>query len=67
MRRLRSLGRLALAAVGCLVLGGVLMFFFESAVTRVLGVLLLAAWIALGTLAIASPDYLSREDEPDDA
>jgi hypothetical protein len=53
--------------VGCLVVGGVLMFFFENAVTRVLGVLLLAAWIALGTLAIATPDYLAREDEPDDA
>jgi hypothetical protein len=60
-----SRGPLVPAAVACLVVGGVLMFFFELAVTRVLGVLLLVAWIVLGALAVASPEYLGREDEED--
>lgn len=59
-------GPLALAAIACLVVGAVLMVFFEHAVTRVLGVVLLVAWIVLGLLAVATPDYLARADDPED-
>jgi len=65
--RLTSRGRLLPAAVACLVVGAVLMVFFEGPVTRVLGVAFLVAWIVLGVFTLASPEYLARADDPDDA
>lgn len=65
MSRLTRRGRLIPAAVACLVVGAVLMIFFESAVTRALGVLLLVAWIVLGAFAVATPEYLAQEDGED--
>ena len=65
MSRLTRRGMLIPAAVACLVVGAVLMIFFESAVTRALGVLLLVAWIVLGAFAVATPEYLAQEDGED--
>jgi cytochrome d ubiquinol oxidase subunit II len=42
-----------LAAGGCLVLGGGLMFFFDSPWTSVLGAILLLCFIAIGGIAVA--------------
>ncbi len=53
------------AALACLLVGGFLLFVVDAAVARLFGVLLLTAFIALGTFAIASPDRLS-EDPPED-
>jgi L-asparagine transporter-like permease len=43
-------------------LGVVLMLAFDATVTRVLGVALILAFIALGTFTIATPEYLSEEE-----
>jgi hypothetical protein len=51
------------ATLASFVLGAGLLFAFEKAVTLVLGIVLLFAFIALGVFAIASPDYLAREDD----
>ena len=67
MSRLTSRGRLLPAAVACLVVGAVLMVFFEGPVTRALGVAFLVAWIVTGVFALATPEYLAGEDDPDDA
>jgi hypothetical protein len=55
----------ALTAVmlGCLVAGLVLMVPFEHAVTRVLGLLALFAFIVLGVFLIADPAFLAADDE----
>jgi hydrogenase/urease accessory protein HupE len=56
---------LVTAAIACFVLGAGLLLAFDKAVTLLLGVTLLLAFIALGVFAIASPEYLAREpDEP---
>ena len=47
---------------GCLAVGLVLMLGFEAAVTRVLGVLALFAFIVIGVFLIADPDLLDSED-----
>jgi hypothetical protein len=36
---------------------------FEATITRVLGVVALLAFVACGVFAIATPDYLAREDD----
>ena len=54
--------RLALA---CLVVGTLLMVGFEYAVTRVVGIVLLFAFIVIGVFAIADPAFLSRDDDRD--
>ena len=46
-----------------LVVGLVLMIGFEHAVTRVLGVLALFAFIVTGVFVIADPEFLARDDE----
>jgi hypothetical protein len=50
------------AMLGCLVVGVVLMIGFEAAVTRVLGVLALFAFVVIGVFVIADPEFLGRED-----
>jgi hypothetical protein len=48
-----------------LVAGVALMIPFESTLARLFGVVCLLAFIACGTLLIASPEFLSgEEDEP---
>ena len=45
--------------------GLVLMLGFESAITRVLGLLALFAFIVIGVFLIADPAFLAAEDEED--
>ena len=54
------------AAIACLVAGSLIMLAFESALARVAGVVLLVAFIVLGTLAIATPEYLGDRDGDED-
>ena len=54
--------RVALA--GAFVVGFVLMFAFESVVTRVLGLLCLFGFIVGGVFLIADPVALGKEEEP---
>jgi hypothetical protein len=55
-------GRLAAAAIALLVVGVILMIALDTTITRILGVVALAAWIVVGTFAIARPESLDRED-----
>ena len=48
--------------LGCLAVGLVLMLAFESAVTRLLGVLALFAFIVIGVFLIADPAFLAEEE-----
>jgi hypothetical protein len=52
--------RLEIAAIACFMLGAGLLFPFESTVTILLGVLLLAAFVVCGVFALASPERLNR-------
>jgi hypothetical protein len=49
--------------LGCLVVGLVLMLVFESAISRVLGLLALFAFIVIGVFLIADPAFLAEEDD----
>ena len=59
MRRSRPL--LPLLAAGSLVAGLALMIPFEATITRILGVLLLFAFIVGALFAIAEPRFLDRD------
>jgi hypothetical protein len=48
---------------GSLAVGLVLMIGFETALTRIVGVLALFAFIITGVFLIADPDFLGREDD----
>jgi len=48
-----------------LAVGLVLMIGFEHAITRVLGLLALFAFIVIGVFLIADPAFLAAEDEED--
>lgn len=52
--------RLIAGSLASFVLGAGLLFLFEKAVTLVVGITLLFAFIVLGIFAIASPEYLAR-------
>lgn len=54
---------LLIAAIAAFVLGVALMIPFEATVTRILGVLCLAAFIVIGVFAIARPGRLAQEPE----
>lgn len=54
--------KLGLVALGCFVLGVLLMIPFEHWFTRVPGVAALFAAIVIGVFAIASPEFLETED-----
>jgi hypothetical protein len=43
-------------------IGSVLLFFFETTLTRIFGVTLLFAFIVSGVFLIADPDFLGAED-----
>jgi hypothetical protein len=45
------------------VVGVVLMVPFEATITRVLGVAALIAFVACGVFAIATPEFLARDDD----
>jgi hypothetical protein len=49
--------------LGCLAAGLVLMVGFESAITRVVGLLALFAFIVIGVFLIADPAFLAAEDD----
>ncbi len=55
--------RLAALAVAAFVVAAGLMVLFESVVTRIIGVILLLAFIVLGVFAIASPRWLAETDD----
>lgn len=61
-RRDRLTGR---AAVACGLAGAALMLGVESPAALAAGVLLLVAFVVLGMLRIASPEYLARGPEDD--
>jgi hypothetical protein len=48
--------------LGCAAAGVVLMLVFDTAITRVVGVLALFAFIVIGVFLIADPDFLAEED-----
>ena len=48
--------------LGCLVVGLALMLAFESAITRLLGVIALFAFIVIGVFLIADPAFLAEEE-----
>jgi hypothetical protein len=54
---------LVLAALGAGALGALLLIVFDEWFTRLLGVLALFAFIAMGVFAIASPALLEREED----
>lgn len=54
------------AALACLVAGTALMVGLDSGLARIGGVALLVAFIVLGALAIATPDYLGDQPGDDD-
>jgi hypothetical protein len=54
--------RLGVIALGCFVLGVLLMIPFEFWLTRVLGVAALFAAIVVGVFAIATPAFLEADD-----
>jgi hypothetical protein len=49
--------------LGCLVIGLGLMLASESAITRVVGVLALFAFIVIGVFLIADPAFLAEDDD----
>ncbi len=49
--------------LGCLVAGLALMLAFDTAITRVLGVLALFAFIVIGVFLIADPAFLAADEE----
>jgi hypothetical protein len=51
------------AMLACLAAGLVLNLGFETTITRVLGLLLLFAFIVIGVFLIADPEFLGREDD----
>jgi hypothetical protein len=53
----------AMLVLGAFVLGVGLMIPFEAAITRVLGVSLLLAFIVGGAFVIAEPGFLSGEED----
>ncbi|MCU0308963.1 MAG: hypothetical protein MUE51_14585 [Thermoleophilia bacterium] len=58
--------RLHWVALACFVAGFFAMVPFDGPASRIIGMSLLAAFMVLGLLAIATPEYLQRaDDEPD--
>lgn len=51
------------AFIAVFVLGAAVMFIFDSTLTLLAGVILQTAAIVLGVFAIATPEFLSGDDE----
>jgi hypothetical protein len=58
-----SRGRTRVVLPALLACGLALMLPFEATLTRVLGIAFLFAFIVAGAFAIASPEFLERDDE----
>jgi hypothetical protein len=52
-------------ALGCFVIGSVLVLLVEAAIARIVGVPLMFAGIALGVAAIATPEFLAGDRDAD--
>ena len=63
---MRGRGRLAGLALACFVVGAGLMLRSNRRPRASPGCLLLTGWIVIGALALATPEYLGREDDPED-
>ena len=59
--------RPALIAIACGVIGAGLMIIVDTPWALGAGVALLVAYIAIGAAAIATPGYLGRDDDEEDA
>ena len=59
------MNRLMAFMFGSLVLGVVLMVGFEAAITRIVGVAALFAFIVSGVFLIADPEFLGPEEDHD--
>jgi hypothetical protein len=59
--------RTALLAVACGAVGAAVMVVIDSPYAIAAGVVLLVAFIALGAAAIATPAYLGRDGDEEDA
>ena len=57
------MSRAVVVLLTCLVVGVGLNIAFEYTLTRVVGMLLLFAFIVLGVFLIADPEFLTREDD----
>jgi hypothetical protein len=55
--------RPVVAAIACAVIGAALVMFVDSPYALGAGVVLLFAFIAIGAAAIATPEYLGRDDD----
>jgi hypothetical protein len=49
--------------IACFVVGVVLMVGFEATLTRILGVVLLFAFIVSGVFLVADPEFLAAEED----
>ena len=58
------MSRLAVATLACGLVGLVLMIGFEGPLSRSVGMAALLAFVLCGVALIASPAYLSRDEEP---
>jgi hypothetical protein len=58
--------RLALTAVVAFVIGVAVMIPFESTITRVVGIVALAAFVGCGIAAIAEPGFLAADEGEED-
>ena len=61
------MSRLEVASIACFVLGAGLLFPFDTTVTILLGVLMLAAFVVCGVFVLASPEALARDPEEGDS
>ena len=57
------MSRLGRGAVAAFIAGVAVMLVFETTFTRILGVGLLFAGIALGVFAILTPEFLAGDDD----
>lgn len=55
--------RLLAVMLGCFGVGSLLMLLFEAPVTRVLGLLALVAFMVTGVFLVASPAFLTGDEE----
>jgi hypothetical protein len=52
-------------ALGCFVIGALLVLLVEAGIARVVGVPLMLGGIALGVAAIATPEFLAGDRDAD--
>lgn len=57
--------RLLLATALCGALGAAITFVFDATLPRIVGLLLLFAFIVCGTFLVASPEFVERDGDED--